>query len=94
MMLQDPTFFESVHRKLEQELLNVEWFLYQTVVELLEKLGQSSDTYLRERTADIHDVSKRVLNHLLERDRTDLSDLNEERVLATPRSHAFRRPFR
>jgi phosphoenolpyruvate-protein phosphotransferase (PTS system enzyme I) len=81
MMLQDPSFFESVHKRLEKELLNVEWVLYQSVLELLDKLSQSSDTYLRERTADIHDVSKRVLNHLLERDQTDLSDLSEERVV-------------
>ncbi len=81
MMLQDPSFFESVHKRMEQELLNVEWVLHQTVMDLLEKLGQSSDTYLRERTADIHDVSKRVLNHLLDRDQTDLSDLSDERVI-------------
>ena len=83
MMLQDPSFFESVYKRLEQELLNVEWVLHQTVRDLLDKLSQSSDAYLRERTADIHDVSKRVLNHLLERDRNSLADLKEERVLVT-----------
>ena len=83
MMLQDPSFFESIHKRLEQELLNVEWVLHLTAMELLEKLGQSGDTYLRERTADIHDISKRVLNHLLERDHMDLSKLSEERVLVT-----------
>jgi phosphotransferase system enzyme I (PtsI) len=83
MMLQDPSFFESVYNRLEQDLLNVEWVLHQTVRELLDKLSQSSDAYLRERTADIHDVSKRVLNHLLERDRNSLADLKEERVLVT-----------
>lgn len=83
MMLQDPSFFESVHKRLEEELLNVEWVLYQTVQQLLDKLGSSSDAYLKERTADIHDVSKRVLNHLLQRDKENLSNLTEERVLVT-----------
>tara|TARA_B100000614_G_C14536455_1_gene488609 strand:+ start:261 stop:2003 length:1743 start_codon:yes stop_codon:yes gene_type:complete len=83
LMLKDPTFFESVHQRLEQELLNIEWVLYQTVQDLMDKLSQSSDTYLKERTSDLHDVSKRVLNHLLERDRVSLADLEDEVVLIT-----------
>ena len=83
MMLQDPSFFESVHKRLEEELQNVEWVLHQTVQQLLDKLGSSSDTYLRERTADIHDVSKRVLNHLLQRDKESLSNLAKERIVVT-----------
>lgn len=83
LMLQDPTFFESVYKRLEEELLNVEWVLHQTVRDLLDKLGSSNDAYLRERTSDIHDVSKRVLNHLLQRDKSDISALKEERVLVT-----------
>jgi len=83
MMLQDPSFFASVYERLERDLLNVEWVLHQTVRDLLDKLGRSGDAYLKERTADIHDVSKRVLNHLLETERASLSTLNEERVLVT-----------
>jgi phosphoenolpyruvate-protein phosphotransferase (PTS system enzyme I) len=83
LMLRDPTFFESVHDRLEEELLNIEWVLYQTVQDLMAKLGQSSDAYLKERTSDLHDVAKRVLNHLLERDRGSLAQLDEEVVLVT-----------
>jgi phosphotransferase system enzyme I (PtsI) len=83
LMLRDPTFLESVHGRLEDELLNIEWVLYQTVQELMAKLAQSSDAYLKERTSDLHDVAKRVLNHLLERDRGSLANLDEEVVLVT-----------
>jgi phosphotransferase system enzyme I (PtsI) len=83
LMLRDPTFLESVHGRLEDELLNIEWVLYQTVQELMAKLAQSSDAYLKERTSDLHDVAKRVLNHLLERDRGSLAQLDEEVVLVT-----------
>ncbi|MFW6227836.1 MAG: phosphoenolpyruvate--protein phosphotransferase [Alkalispirochaeta sp.] len=83
MMLQDPSFFASVYERLERELLNVEWVLHLTVRDLMDKLGKSGDGYLKERTADIHDVSKRVLNHLLEKERESLTNLNEERVLVT-----------
>ncbi|MEX2444372.1 MAG: phosphoenolpyruvate--protein phosphotransferase [Alkalispirochaeta sp.] len=83
LMLKDPSFFESVHMRLEKELLNIEWVLYETVQELMDKLSQSSDAYLKERTSDLHDVSKRVLNHLLQRDRVSLAELDEEVVLVT-----------
>ena len=83
LMLQDPSFFESVHKRLEQELLNIEWVLYQSVQDLMAKLGQSSDTYLKERTSDLHDVSKRVLNHLLDRERVNLADLDQEVIVVT-----------
>lgn len=83
LMLQDPSFLDSVHKRLEEEMLNIEWVLYQVVRELMAKLGQSSDAYLRERTTDIHDVSKRVLSHLLESERTSLATIDEEIVLVT-----------
>lgn len=83
MMLQDPTLFDSVHRKLASDLVNVEWVVYQTVQELMEKLNASNDAYLRERTTDIRDVSRRVLNHLLEHHRPGLDSLSEEVVLVT-----------
>ncbi|MFW5695006.1 MAG: phosphoenolpyruvate--protein phosphotransferase [Alkalispirochaeta sp.] len=83
LMLKDPSFFETVHARLEEELLNIEWVLYETVQELMDKLSQSGDAYLKERTSDLHDVSKRVLNHLLQRDQVSLAELKEEVVLVT-----------
>lgn len=83
LMLKDPSFFESVHARLDRDLFNIEWVLFQTMRELVEKLASSSDDYLRERTADIRDVVKRVLNHLLEHNRGSITDLTEEVVLVT-----------
>ena len=83
MMLQDPTLFESVHRKLQEDLLNVEWVVHQTVKELMEKLMASGDPYLKERTTDLRDVSKRVLSHLLAHTRVGLESLQEEIILVT-----------
>lgn len=83
LMLKDPAFFDSVHARLDRDLYNIEWVLFQTMRELVEKLSSSSDDYLRERTADIRDVAKRVLNHLLQRNRGSISDLTNEVVLIT-----------
>lgn len=81
LMLKDPEFKESLERDLEEKLKNIEWILHQTMQGLIEKLSSSEDSYLRERTADIHDVSRRVLNHLMFREQISLADIEEEVIL-------------
>jgi phosphotransferase system enzyme I (PtsI) len=81
MMLEDPEFHSDVERRLNDERMNVEWILYKAIQELIDRLGATEDDYLRERTADIRDVSKRVLNHLMHRERISLADLEEDVVL-------------
>jgi len=83
LMLKDPQFFEEIKKNLEENLINIEWILFQVSRTIIGKLDNSEDKYLKERTIDIHDVSKRVLNHLLYRDRLSLSDISEEVVLVT-----------
>ncbi|TVR66836.1 MAG: phosphoenolpyruvate--protein phosphotransferase [Spirochaetaceae bacterium] len=81
MMLEDPSFQSSIEDRLEQEKYNIEWILARTVKEMTSKLGMADDEYLRERTTDIYDMAKRVLDHLMERSRPQLADLDEEVVL-------------
>jgi phosphoenolpyruvate-protein phosphotransferase (PTS system enzyme I) len=83
LMVRDPEFQTQVFDRLDSELKNVEWILLQVIEELVERLDGSSDAYLRERTLDIHDVSRRVLNHLLFRERISLADLSDEVILVT-----------
>jgi len=81
LILKDPSFHEEIKRNLEQELVNIEWILFEVSRSIIGKLDSSENKYIRERTIDIHDVSKRILNHLLYRDRLSLSDIREEVVL-------------
>ena len=81
LMIRDPEFQNQIFTKLEEQLNNVEWILLQVIEVLVDQLNASSDAYLRERTLDIHDVSRRVLNHLMFRERPSLSDLSEEVIL-------------
>jgi phosphotransferase system enzyme I (PtsI) len=83
LMLKDPTLFENVEQKLQELEMNVEWVLYRVTQDLTGKLSASGDEYLRERTADLNDVSQRLLNHLMFRDRISLADLQEEVILVT-----------
>jgi len=81
LMLSDPELSSSIDGRLQKNRLNVEWVLYRFIQEQTEKLQRAEDQYLRERTADIHDVAKRVLNHLMFRERISLADLTQEVVL-------------
>ncbi len=83
LMLEDPEFTANIFKNLEKNLKNVEWILFEEINGLIKRLESSDDVYLRERTLDIHDVSKRVLNHLLFTERISLADLEEEVILVT-----------
>jgi len=81
MMLRDPDFSGRVRTQLEKTLNNVEFVLSRIMKDLIDKLSRAKDEYLRERTADLHDVSKRVLTHLLCSQRKTLSSLESDVIL-------------
>ncbi len=81
LLLSDPEFTASIESRLQKNRLNVEWVLYRFIQEQVEKLQRAEDQYLRERTSDIYDVAKRILNHLMFRQRISLSDLEQEVIL-------------
>ncbi len=83
LMLSDPDFTGQVEAKLGELHFNVEWVMYEVIAELVKRLETSQDAYLRERAVDIYDVGKRLLDHLLKRERISLADLSEEVVLVT-----------
>jgi phosphotransferase system enzyme I (PtsI) len=85
LMLQDPEIEAKIDMKIGKVLKNVEWVLQEVVDELVAKLATVQDNYLKERTLDIRDVSRRVLGHLLHRGgRPSLADLKEEVIVVTP----------
>ncbi len=83
LMLRDPSLFEDARGRISDQLSNIEWILSEMTQELTAKLSDSPDPYLRERTADIHDVIRRVLGHLLKTDRPNLANLDHEVIVVT-----------
>jgi phosphotransferase system enzyme I (PtsI) len=81
LMLEDPDFLDRIKTRLESSLENVEWVVWDISRELFQKLIASPDRYLRERGADISDVSRRILNGLLAIKRFSLADLEEDVIL-------------
>jgi len=56
---------DEVTRQIETERVNAEYAYHSVVERYATTLSKFEDAYLRERVADIHDVSSRVLNNLL-----------------------------
>jgi len=81
LMLEDPELMEGLEASLKESLRNIEWIVFQREQELVEQLSRVQDPYIQDRVADIRDVTKRILNHLMFRERFTLSDLESEVVL-------------
>ncbi|WP_040952497.1 phosphoenolpyruvate--protein phosphotransferase [Gorillibacterium massiliense] len=64
MLLEDEEFFGGTLDKIRAEHKNAEWALQETANEIAATIESMDNEYLRERGADIRDVSRRVLNKL------------------------------
>lgn len=84
MVLEDQTLIDEVTRLMESELVNVEFAFKEVASKFVNELGKIDDEYLRERAADMRDVTSRVMNHLLGiGETTDLSDLTEATIIVS-----------
>ncbi|NCU18932.1 phosphoenolpyruvate--protein phosphotransferase [Pallidibacillus pasinlerensis] len=64
-ILNDPELINQVEDKIKSESLNAEYALKEVTDMFIEMFEQMDNEYMRERAADIRDVRKRVLSHLL-----------------------------
>ncbi len=83
MMIQDPELINSAVKKIEAGKLNAEYAFKRTADEYIAVFEAMNNEYMRERAADIKDVSQRVLKNLLGVQITDLAMLNEEVILVS-----------
>jgi phosphotransferase system enzyme I (PtsI) len=63
MLLEDKTLLERVEKAIATRGQNAEYAFYAVMQNFLEAMRRIPDPYLRERTADIEDVSQRVLRN-------------------------------
>ncbi|MDR1909066.1 MAG: phosphoenolpyruvate--protein phosphotransferase [Spirochaetaceae bacterium] len=81
MMLEDEEYLEQIRNRLRANLENIEWVIRDHSLEMARLLSGAADPYLRERSADITDVSRRLIQALLPVKRLALSDLEEDVIL-------------
>lgn len=81
LVLEDSALLEEVISELRQSRMNIE-FCYNRVAERYISFFKSmDDDYLKERVADIHDVSRRLLHNLTGTQKVSLSDLSGDCIL-------------
>jgi len=81
MILDDPEMFEEIEKKIKDTKVNAEWALKEVSDLYIEIFKNMDNEYMRERVADIEDVSLRVIRNLLGLEFTDLYKLEEEVII-------------
>ena len=83
LVLDDPMLMEQVFKHLKTEKLNVEFILHEVAGQYTQALAKLEDTYLRERAADVRDVSRRILRNLAGAEHDELQRLAGPRIVLT-----------
>jgi len=81
LVLEDRTLIEEVITRLKKELFCVEYIFDEVLKRYIAAFQKVEDEYLRERVADIRDIGKRVLLHLLGKKKETLADINEKVIV-------------
>ncbi|MBI4054998.1 MAG: phosphoenolpyruvate--protein phosphotransferase [Elusimicrobia bacterium] len=82
LILQDPLLVKDVPKRIQKEHVNAEFALSEILDSINEAFEKIEDEFFRERRHDLFDVGKRLLAHLLRRQRQKIASLKEPCVLA------------
>lgn len=81
LVLSDPELVDAVTGKIEAEKQNAEYAMNEVASMFIEMFENMQNEYMKERAADIRDVSKRVLGHLLGVQTQSLATVAEEMIV-------------
>lgn len=81
LIVSDPSFADNVIQKIESEQINAEWAVQQVQDELEARFETFENEYLRERGADIKDVSESLLKNLQGIAHHELSEIDHDVIV-------------
>lgn len=81
LILDDPELISPVMDKIRQESVNADFALNEVSAQFVEMFENMKSAYLQERAADMRDVTKRVLNHLLGIHYISPAEISEEVIV-------------
>ena len=81
LVLEDRMLIEEVISRLKKDKLAVAYIFSEVLKKYIAVFSKIEDEYLKERTADINDVGKRILRHLLGRERKGFGELKERVII-------------
>ncbi len=82
MMLQDDDFFDAIQDCIKDEKVNAEYAVWKAAQQFSEMFAQMDDEYMKARSADVIDISKRVLGCLNPALESGLDSLKSEAIVA------------
>lgn len=81
LVLEDRMLIEEVISRIKKEQLNVAYIFSEVLKKYIGVFLRIEDEYLKERTADINDVGKRILRNLLGKEKKSLEDIKEKAII-------------
>lgn len=81
LILNDPELISPVEDMIRNEMVNAEYALNETANQFIAMFENMKSAYLQERAADMKDVTKRVLIHLLGLNYVNPAEISEEVVV-------------
>jgi len=78
---QDPALVEPVITRLSEDKKNVEFIFNEVTRKYVQTLAELSDEFLRERAADVQDVTRRVLRNLMGHETLRLNNLPQNTIV-------------
>ncbi|MEI4769128.1 phosphoenolpyruvate--protein phosphotransferase [Psychrobacillus sp. FJAT-51614] len=81
LVLSDPELLGTIESKVKVDNVNVELALQETANSLIEMFEQLDNEYMRERAADVRDVTKRLLVKLLKLEIPNIALIDEEVII-------------
>ncbi len=81
LILQDPEFSSAIQNKISDENVNAEFALSEISSQMVALFEAMDNEYMRARSADIRDVSSRVMNHLQGKTKLSLREIEEPIIL-------------
>lgn len=82
LMLEDDDFLNKIKTIIQEEKINAEYALDKIAKEYIEIFKNIDNNYLKERTADIEDMAKRITFALNHKELSTLSTIKEDSIVA------------
>jgi len=81
LILKDSLITQDVPKRIMDEGVNAEFALSEALEQVNRQFERMEDEFFRERRHDLFDVGKRLLLHLMKRQKRSLADIDEECIL-------------
>lgn len=82
MMLEDDDYLEAIQNTIRTEQINAEYAVATTGDNFAEMFASMDDDYMKARSADIKDISERLVRNLSGQEDTDLSSIDPSVIVA------------